>query len=106
MDALFKRTVAVLSVRRYSFKDDAGKLVEGCKVEYVMDWDPVQKDNDRGVEVLESNMPYAVYDAIYAPSWYTAGFVIEMRSNKPVLVLDSLEHLAEFVKPKPGSGGK
>ncbi len=106
MDALFKRTVAVLSVRRYSFKDDAGKQVEGCKVKYVIDWDPVQEDDYRGVEILESNLPFIAYDSIYAPAWYTGHFLVQMRANKPVLALDALEHLTDFVTPKPGSGGK
>lgn len=102
----FVNDIVVLSARRYSMTDDkTGELVQGCKVQYVEDWEGQLQQNRSGVAVLSANLPYDRFgDFAQLPATYSASFVLEEGSRgRPQLRLVSVTFKAPFVPPAASS---
>ena len=95
----FTNDVVVLSARRYSMVDDkTGELVQGCKVQYIEDWEGQLAQNRSGVAVLAATMPYDRFaDFQQLPATYSATFQLEEGARgRPQLRMISVEFKAPF----------
>lgn len=92
--------VTVLSARRYSFPDEEnpGRQVEGCKIEYVEDWEGAQRQNAKGVDVYTATIDYEDFEALQQlPADFDARF--KSRKNgkgQQVLHVVSLQFVQYF----------
>ena len=85
----------VLRVSRYRLTDkETGEIIEGCKVTYCDGLEGSNLQNSRGIDIVTSNMPYAVFDAVVeVPAYYSIDFA--MRPNgkgQPMLVPVRLDY--------------
>lgn len=103
--------VTVLGVRRYSFPDenDAKRIVEGCKVDYVDEWDTVEQQNARGIIINTASMPYEAFPMFQAvPGEYDVLFESRKgQKGEMILVPQSFDFVQPFepfkmaTTPKP-----
>lgn len=105
----FTNDVVVLSARRYSMVDDkTGEVVQGCKIQYVEDWEGQLQQNRSGVAVLSANLPYDRFgDFAKLPATYSATFQLEEGARgRPQLRMISVEFKTPFAVPRSSGSGK
>lgn len=81
-------TCIVLSARRYSFKDDSSRTVEGCKITYLTG-DVEQDENLIGMQTMSITAPLDIWpDMSRLPAYYGLDFKHRPgRDGKPTLTL-------------------
>jgi hypothetical protein len=94
----------VLSARRYSFKDDAGKAIDGVTVTYLTG-DTEAAEDLRGMQPLSITAPFAIWDQLQPLPGYF-GLDFKQRpgpKGKPTLqlVAAKFEQKAELVDAIP-----
>lgn len=104
MKTMVQAKVLVLKVSRYSMTDDStGELVQGTKVTYLQDFDSVEKQNQKGVELALSTMPYEMFEGFSAlPAWYNAEFEMSADSKGRLSLRPSKMEYAEAFKAAKG----
>jgi hypothetical protein len=94
-----KSLIVLLNARRYSLIDEkTGQLIQGTKISYLQDFNPVVNANSRGCDVLTSTLPYQVFETLdEIPAYYEAEFVFRPDSKgRPVLAPVSLSYSGPF----------
>lgn len=97
--------ITVLSARRFDFKNDDGEQVEGVKIFYVEDWEPEERQNGKGVELLEATLPLEIWSRMSPePADYNAHFnLVRGQKGKAMLQVTDIEHIQPF---KPFASAK
>ena len=104
----FANDVVVLSARRYSMVDDkTGEVVQGCKIQYVEDWEG-QLQQNRSTHVLQWGVQRAAFgDFAKLPATYSATFQLEEGARgRPQLRMISVEFKTPFAVPRSSGSGK
>jgi hypothetical protein len=92
---MMEAEVIVIGANRYSFKDDAGRIVEGTKVHY---FEPVKSEEEDyvGYTPQSANLPYSAFDSLgEVPGRYLAIMSVSLRGRKPMIRVEGFR----FVEP-------
>ncbi len=93
-------TCVLLSARRYDFKDDAGKQVDGVTLTYIIPGNAETEGDTRGVQPLSVSAPLAIWaELAELPGVYDLDFKQRPGpKGKPTLQLTGLKFVssAEF----------
>lgn len=87
--------VVVLGANRYSFEDDKGRTVEGCKVHYINIGNK-PGENELGSIPKAQNMEYSFFNKIgQVPGIYEAKLAFDMRGKNIRINITDFE----FIEP-------
>lgn len=107
MKQALSQIVTVLNARKYSFEDEKekGRMVEGCKVDYVMDWDGDARQNFKGLDIMTATLDIADFDNL-GPLPADCDVVFSVRAGRkgePVLHVDECKWVQAFIPVQTAS---